>query len=188
MLNKEFLSNSVEAFKVAVAAIYGEGSSMFKYMLKEHTPYAMPEGFIWCCDIPTIKKDFCFGYRTDYSGHECSDAERTRSAAARSTEFFMNENLRGLRDTLNILKGSDKLFWRHQYNNTCPMCDYVTEEYIRRFPFDIEGIDREMSAEERDILVKAVENEIEKFTKRLNTYLKRYGLSKLHTWTFWLDE
>jgi hypothetical protein len=26
------------------------------------------------------------------------------------------------------------------------------------------------------------------FTKRLQTYLKRFWLSKLHTWTYWRDE
>ena len=25
------------------------------------------------------------------------------------------------------------------------------------------------------------------FRKRLDTYLKRYGVSKLHTWSYWAD-
>ena len=39
------------------------------------------------------------------------------------------------------------------------------------------GEERALTKEER-----------EKFEKRLRTYLKRYGTSKLRTWTYWLDE
>lgn len=40
---------------------------------------------------------------------------------------------------------------------------------------------------DRQIILAGVRSEREKFEKRLNTYLKRYGTSKLHTWTYWAD-
>ena len=44
-------------------------------------------------------------------------------------------------------------------------------------PYAILGVDKNASDEE----VKKA------FIKRLNTYLKKYGLSKLHTWTYLVD-
>lgn len=47
--------------------------------------------------------------------------------------------------------------------------------------------DVEVSAEQRAMLIKAVEYRLKQFEKRLHTYLKRYGVSKIHTWTYWRD-
>lgn len=44
-----------------------------------------------------------------------------------------------------------------------------------------------MTESDRQTILAGVRSEREKFEKRLNTYLKRYGTSKLHTWTYWAD-
>lgn len=44
-----------------------------------------------------------------------------------------------------------------------------------------------MSEEDKAIVIEALTAEREKFSKRLDTYLKRYGTNKLHTWTYWRD-
>ena len=59
-------------------------------------------------------------------------------------------------------------------------------------------IDDEQDPRTRDLIHRMSDNEIKqaivilkeeraKFEKRLHTYLKRYGTSKLHTWTYWAD-
>ena len=40
----------------------------------------------------------------------------------------------------------------------------------------------------KEIIREAFETEIAKFEKRLDAYLKKYGTSKLRTWTYWQDE
>jgi hypothetical protein len=58
--------------------------------------------------------------------------------------------------------------------------------------------DSEQDPRTRDLIHRMSDNEIKqaiailkeeraKFEKRLHTYLKRYGTSKLHTWTYWAD-
>jgi hypothetical protein len=44
-----------------------------------------------------------------------------------------------------------------------------------------------MTSEQRAEIIKALEWSRGEFEKRLNTYLKRYGTSKIHTWTYWAD-
>ena len=36
--------------------------------------------------------------------------------------------------------------------------------------------------------VSSLESEKIKFEKRVDTYFKKYGTSKLNTWTYWKDE
>ena len=46
---------------------------------------------------------------------------------------------------------------------------------------------REATKEDLILIIEVYKQQIENFKKRLNTYLKRYGLSKLTTWTYLVD-
>ena len=46
---------------------------------------------------------------------------------------------------------------------------------------------RRLTKDERDEVAGALEYVRANFQKRLETYLKKYGVSKLHTWTYWAD-
>ena len=46
---------------------------------------------------------------------------------------------------------------------------------------------REATKEDLLLIIEVYKQQIENFKKRLNTYLKRYGLSKLRTWTYLVD-
>jgi hypothetical protein len=37
-------------------------------------------------------------------------------------------------------------------------------------------------------IIEGYEQVFADFVKRLQSYLKRYGLTKLDTWTYWIDE
>jgi hypothetical protein len=47
---------------------------------------------------------------------------------------------------------------------------------------------REASKDDIDAIIDWYEQARDMFKKRLSTYLKRFWLSKLHTWTYWRDE
>ena len=47
--------------------------------------------------------------------------------------------------------------------------------------------DRDITAEDFEAVRKAYEATGNDFRKRLGTYLKRYGLSKVQSWTYWKD-
>ena len=58
-------------------------------------------------------------------------------------------------------------------------CDFVEQKW---------GTYSEMSEEDKKLVIAMYEEEKEKMSKRIDTYLKRYGLSKLNVWTYWVDE
>lgn len=45
----------------------------------------------------------------------------------------------------------------------------------------------EVNKEDRQNLIEKTKEEKAKFVKRLNAYLKRFGLSKVHSWTYIID-
>ena len=46
---------------------------------------------------------------------------------------------------------------------------------------------QELTENEVTALIKGYEIVKENFIKRLNTYLKKYGLSKVNSWSYWQD-
>ena len=46
---------------------------------------------------------------------------------------------------------------------------------------------RDLTPKDKEQILASLEIEKAKFTKRLNTYLKKYGLSKINTWTYLVD-
>ena len=149
-----------------------------------------------------METHFCFGYSTDYTGHEQSDAERARSAFARSGEAFKRENLRALDETIAGLEAG-KMDWmrlpvlrRESYcaeseplnvwNLRWPQLSSLLEQYGPMT--DAQIAEKCVSVEDKEIILGAYRAEREDFSKRLDTYLKKYGTSKLHTWTYWRDE
>ena len=50
-----------------------------------------------------------------------------------------------------------------------------------------DAIIKEANKEDLFLIIEVYKQQIENFKKRLNTYLKRYGLSKLTTWTYLID-
>ena len=46
---------------------------------------------------------------------------------------------------------------------------------------------RDATDEEKTLIVEGLKFGLAQFRKRLDAYLKRYGISKLHTCTYWAD-
>lgn len=177
--------------------VWGEDNKMVEYCLKT-TNYIveLSDGNIIALEKPSIEKDFCFGY--GYCG--VSTEEDTNRAydmvdvAKTNIEYFMNENLKQVQEHIDYIKNSkDKVFETiyirpkyysqskdnklkelyfhnpyHTSNSCLEECNEITKEDIKKV---IEGYE----------IVK------EEFTKRLNTYLKRYGLTKVNAWTYLVD-
>lgn len=189
--SKEYFNNSNEIARKAFEEVWDGSQKMVDYCMKSATHYKLNDGRIFSIDKPSIETKFCFGYHTDYTGHECSDAEALRAKCAKSVDYFMGENLRSLNRVISELSKNDEpLFFTNHYSRGGEnvLVSTISDEYLRRFPFDKKLIIGEVSAEDKALIIEAYKNERVKFTKRLETYLKKYGLSKIETWTYWLDE
>lgn len=153
---------------------------------------------------PKIETDFCFGY--GYCGvsaeGDYESAESARSIAAKSEEYFTRKNLKQLTEKVDLI--SDYLESESpEYCGSIPLAPYLQRNFEKSDKLRVlefihnsnwqcmseEGKShyRKPSAVELQSILTAYEAEIKAFEKRLQTYLKRYGLTKLHTWTYLSD-
>lgn len=138
---------------------------------------------------PYIKKDFCFGHgQNGISTEEDSDRASGMAEHARTSEsYFIEENLSQYDEMLKELNGDEKLYLMQNYRKPSKIACVRSEGYFRHYEWDRDKIVEELSQSDIEGLKAMVQSEKAKFTKRLNTYLKRYGLSKIHSWTYLVD-
>lgn len=124
---------------------------------------------------PKIETRFCFGYGTYRTFEEAADAERKAGE-----DYFLRENLRGFDDGIETLEGDGVLF---VYNATNMEKNRNWSDVPMHY-----GNPVMMNDTDRARLLEACKMQRAKFEKRLQEYLKRYGLSKIKKWTYWDNE
>lgn len=169
----------------------------------------LENGGIVCFEKPSIKTEFCFGYSTCGQGAEYDEAS-AQCRAANSEEYFLHANLDSYDEEIKALecncqydneKGERSYHYegkawyivRQEYNSqTAPLNLYEFHAYgpwsVENEPYRYPKELVKMSDTDRKTILAAAKHERDKFEKRLHKYLKRYGTSKLRTWTYWLDE
>lgn len=179
--DKEFLAK--EYSKVWRKRDGSVDEKMVDHCVKTTSAFVMFGPYIVSIDKPHIQTDFWFGERTyDYDEvlEECRKASQ-------SEKFFKESNRRGCKAG-NIIESIDadtcEAWLCHNYRGESNLA-YV--QFVSRYnPLrgnEIRQLTKDELQEYRQMCVE----ELEKFDKRLDTYLKRYGLTKCHFGTFWLD-
>lgn len=175
--------------RVEMVKVWGDDLRMVEYCCKSGTPYILSGDEFIVIDKPEIKTRFCFGYQTNYSGHEYDDAEKLRERCANSVDYFRRKNTEQLTGTLERLKDASKKAYKQIHYQR------GEKQMSIKIPCNRDAYERmgganeltELTESERAAVVAAYETELSKLNKRLDSYLKRYGLSKLKTWTYWQD-
>lgn len=151
----------------------------------------LENGDITEIDKPSIETHFCFGYGMNgvSSEGDYEEAAETMRAAEKSTEYFISENMRGLNDYIETLK--DESIRAYKYVHYCGNCNIHLKGigFYRYYETPASNLKdcQELTDNERKVLIAGYEEVKKSFQKRLDTYLKKYGLSKLHTWTYLRD-
>lgn len=189
------------------AKIYGDGV-IDSYMSKRNAYIVeLSDGKLYAIEKPNIKTRFCFN--RDYNGISTAESERQADEmaehASTETSYFLRKNLEPLENEIarfdrEKAEQSDNYFiQQHAYKKP-----YIfggkygtgTERlaYIQFFgDWDedrkkaTEQGGRLATAEEINAIINAYKIVIEQFKKRLTVYLNRYGLEKLHIWTYYSD-
>lgn len=173
--------------------------SMQKYAEKQfYVGVELANEDLYVIDKPSIQKDFCFGYGM-YGCDWNNDYDRAAKVAnhARTNEdYFIQENLSEFNRKIEILKDSRYVAYKYiaytgqesgsklKAYTTCHSWEDPEEEPWKWSNLkDVEL----MTEDEINAIVNGYEQAKTMFTKRLNTYLKRYGLSKLNVWTYLRD-
>ena len=150
---------------------------------------------------PSIQKDFCFGmgmYAT-YSQEEFERAEELAENARKNVNYFINENMKQITEKINCLKEAleekREVYTFVHYSGQPESSDLVAYNCVRvcnnpecePYRWDRLKAVRKLSNEDIQLIIDGLEEVSKKFMKRLNTYLKKYGLEKLNVWTYCRD-
>lgn len=126
-------------------------------------------------DKPSIDNRFCFhdeGPDYEFYKQLTSDEKMMR-------EYFIEQNKSAFtRYIEKIEKGESLKLQESNYKHHLGIC-------CGDSCYNDEG--REASKEERALILEGLKFGLDKFEKRLDSYLNRYGISKIHTWTYWAD-
>ena len=144
---------------------------------------------------PTIRTKFCFGYGQNgrFTDDEEDIASSNMKKADTDTSYFLNENLKELNSKIERLKKyldddykEQNFYIMKNYNGIYRLefVDMFNRNYGNVFK---ENKYMQLNKEQKQEMIDFLESIKADFEKRLNTYLKRYGLSKLKTWTYLVD-
>ena len=199
----------LEEYMAEIAKVYPNDKSMLDYHRKEWSGgVRLQNGGIVCFEKPRIDTQFCFGYSSCGQGPEYEEANAA-CRAAKSEEYFLQHNLSGMDEEIRALECNcdyPQGEYNHRYDGKAwflQRVSYTGEReplnvwrYYAWREWDVNnepwrytpGMYEKMSDADRQTILAGLKREREKFDKRLHTYLKRYGTSKLRTWTYWMDE
>ena len=125
---------------------------------------------------PSIETKFCF----HDEGPNYEFYKKLMANEKKLKDYFIAENLDDIDRYLKRLQESRQIVVTSYCNDGQKGFDYPEHRWT--LPDDVP-----MTDEQRAELVKAFQWSRAQFEKRLQSYLKRYGLTKIHTWTYWAD-
>ena len=173
-----------EMLEKCYANVWGDNASLVDYCVKKASGYIAFGDDIFVMDKPSIKTEFWFGEHTyDYEEvcERCSEAKN-------DIDYFVEQNLDGCeahRFIREIDEGRRAPYISREYSS------YDNSNFVFinwRRPWDSTDYDiRKLDDDEIAALRLFCKDEVEKFERRLTSYLKRYGLSKCHFGVYWAD-
>lgn len=136
---------------------------------------------------PRIKKDFCFGYSDSrYSTDEYDRANAAAHHAETDQNYFISENMKQITSMIDALKTSG-IYSRARYCGT-PKDSPIRALEWPRYGAELPDGAQPITETDRAALIEAWEKVGADFRRRLDSYLKRYGMSKVNAWSYWRDE
>lgn len=161
----------------------------------------LSNGNIISIDKPNIEKNFCFGmgwYGT-YTQEQFEQAEEEAENARKNVNYFIDENMRQITDYIDNLKEcleqkmecytythytgqpDNSILKGYSITNICNNPEYNPGKWSACR--DVE----KLRSDDIQAIIEGLEEVEKAFMKRLNTYLKKYGLEKLNVWTYCRD-
>jgi hypothetical protein len=168
----------------------------------------LPSGWIYVINKPHIETRFCFWYVDDWQGKDYNEAQDMANNARKDVEYFLNENLDWINREIEELEEAKRTWWGrrwaslfildHNRRHDQEDCQIRTIWWLDYYQvWDIENEEarrkwwhmwsKKATNEDIEAIINWLKEAKELFKKRLETYLKRFWLSKIHSWTYWAD-
>ena len=134
---------------------------------------------------PRIETSFCFGEH----GFDADEKSHMAYVAKNNEDYFRRENLRDLKKYIDVLGYRESEYYNPAVTVCCPYRDKpgIVSMSIGSAWDRCGNPVEEVSEEDRERLLEGCIRLFDAFEKRVNAYLKRYGLSKVRSWTYWAD-
>ena len=181
---------------------------MIKYCVGQLAGVAiLPNGDIISIEKQRIETRFCFGE----SGYDYEDAQEMAQHARTSEDYFRAENMKSFNAWVKDLEEAREMRGRYyiiiryiHYTGQTADCKLRGLDWVR----DVDLLDalggsayleelpgkhiekfggRVATPEEINIILTAYKAAREDHRKKVESYLKRYGLSKVESWTYWRE-
>lgn len=176
---------------------------MVKHCIQQTAFVIEHNGALYGIKKPRIETQFCFGFGQNgiSNDEEENSADKMAAYAQKSKEYFIDENLKALNRRIKTFKeiledmGKNWAEGHHprfMVETGAHYCGQTADCKLRYYSVvdTSNKVQRREICEDTELLEKLIagyeEVKIE-FTKRLNTYLKRYGMSKVKTWSYLVD-
>lgn len=180
--------------EILAADVWHNDQKMVAFCVKEAAYIVeLEDGSILAIEKPRIEKNFCFGYSD--SRYDTEDYDRANDMAHHaktSTEYFLKENLKDINDTIARLEGTRNSSPRLVYKIRIPYSGQPADSKLKAlhtFQFWDESAEKYPTLEGENLrrVIEGYKIVKADFEKRLQTYLKRYGMSKVRAWSYWQD-
>lgn len=146
------------------------------YYRKEFVGAIKLRGKYFLMSKPNIKKEFCFHDEgEDYELYKELHADKKKME-----EYFRSANMAQYDEKIERMKNGNEVWMREAYRNS--RIELMFFDGWWKNPTDVE-----CTGGERVLIREGLEFARRLFEKRVDAYLKRYGVDKLHTWTYWAD-
>lgn len=134
-----------------------------------------------------IKTNFCFGYSLSRYDTESFDNANNMAAYAETNQhYFITENHKesNYGKIIDLMNNSSWKFYARQHYYTgdnlysigyCRVWENIPENAF------------ELTEEEKATYKRELVKAIQAHHKKIMTYLKRYGMEKVNTWSYWRD-
>ena len=190
MKNQELKKMYVD---MVMSESFGNSESMRKHFEKTISRVVeLENGDLIAIEKPGIKKDFCFGYSD--SRYDTKDFDRAQGMAhhARTNqEYFIQQNQKQLIEKIEAFEKWNAFvrthYWKAPENTKIKCIEFVDDWKIYNMSDEEKAKLKKLSGYDKQKIIDAYEEERKDFDKRLMSYLKRYGLSNVKSWSYWRD-
>ena len=158
---------------------YPDNQNMQKYIISStYDVIELSNGMLCEFGKPHIATRFCFsdeGPEYDYYKELKSDENHMKS-------YFLFQNTKELDEMIEVFEGKD--------SNKTP-CIYDYENGLCKPSWNYFGdVDKnriELPENDKKLILEKLYEVRKSLIKRLETWWKKYGAEKLHTWTYWAN-
>lgn len=137
-------------------------------------------GFV-LIDKPRIENQFCWADE----GPQYEHYKEVHSSDENLKRYFLAQNLKDFDHQIDMLLDCHDIYLTQPDKNG--RVEYYKIDHYWGNGEKRNETDKKITLEQSQEIIEALRWGKAQFEKRLQTYLKRYGTSKLHTWTYWAD-